>query len=257
MATPAAKWTGRNEELLTKWQTPVQRLVRRIAEYDDAPLSTGTRGPAGDRNRRVMDLVMQYAPDYVPSDFSPRQAVKKEFSQAGVTGRNITAIDTAYSHIGYMYDMAQALQPGADSSLVNKVVNAIGKATGKPEVNNLDMAKQAVSDELARAFKGANVSDHEIEAWQQKFSSAGTPAQIQGAIETAHHLLQGRIDAVKFAWKRDMRQDYQGDFLSPANQAKHDYIISHPLGAPGGGGHGGGEKKTGFFADPDGVWRNH
>jgi len=230
---PPPKFTGYDDEFLKTLNPEVAREVKAIAEYDRKPYTIGQHGGMYNRrNRMVMDMVNQYSRgQYSESDFSVRRDVKKEFSQAGVTGKNMTALDTLYGHIGDLHEAAQALQTGNVTKL-NEWSQAVRNQTGDPRVIDFNTARTAVADEMARAMKGAQISDTEIAHWKELFNAADAPEKVQAVITRAFHLLDEREKAIKSKFKIDMKQDY-GDFISPANKAKRDFIKANPLVSKG------------------------
>jgi hypothetical protein len=151
------------------------------------------------------ERVAQYNPGFSATDYPTKQAVKKDFT-SGPTSRNITSINTAIGHAGTLEDYAQAMG-GTDVKLANKVINYARTELGHPEVNNLDMARLALGDELMKTFRGAGASELEAEAWRKRFDTAGSPQQIRDAAKTAMALLASRIDSLDDQWKRGMATD--------------------------------------------------
>ncbi len=176
--------------------------VKAIAEGRETPSTLGLRGP---ERARIMGFVNKYKPDWEQGLAPARQAVQKDFS-SGPTSKNITAINTSIHHTGTLLDMAEAMQNG-DVKLINSLINRVKTETGNPNVNNFDLARTAVGDELMKAFRGAGASETEAEAWRQKFDTASSPEQIKGAAQTAVKLLHGRAEEVDNQWKRGMNTD--------------------------------------------------
>jgi hypothetical protein len=229
----APSFPGYNQDFLKTLSPEVAREVKAIAEYDRKPYTIGQRGGIYNRrNLMVMDLVNKYTNGtYQEGDFGVRNAVKKEFSQAGQTGKNMTAMDTLYGHVGDLYGAAQALQSGNVTKL-NEWAQAIRSQTGDPRVIDFNTARTAVADEMARAMKGAAISDTEIAHWKELFNAADAPEKVQAVIARSFHLLDEREKAIKNKYRIDMKQDY-GDFISPANRAKRNMILANPLTSAG------------------------
>lgn len=228
------KFSSYDEDFLKTLSPEVAREVKTIAEYDRKPYTTGGQrgGLYSRRNIGIMDLVNRYTGGtYSESDYNVRKDVKKEFSQAGQTGKNMTAMDTLYGHVGDLYQAAQALQTGNVTKL-NEWAQAVRNQTGDPRVIDFNTARTAVADEMARAMKGAQISDTEIAHWKELFNAADAPEKVQAVITRSFHLLDEREKAIKNKYKIDMKQDY-GDFISQANRAKRDYIIANPLVSKG------------------------
>ena len=228
---PPPKFANYNQDYLNSLPESIRSEVKQIAEYDRKPYSTsGVKGGLElKRNRAVMDAVQAYSNgSYTEGDFANRNFIKKQYGPGGTIGNNMISVATAHNHLGTFYDLGQALATG-NNALVNRTVDEYRRTTGDPRITSFDTARLAVSDELAKAMKGANISDTEINEWKKLANSANRPDQIQAVIETAQHLLEGRSREVLDAYERRMKQPY-GSFLSQQALDKQAYIKAHPLG---------------------------
>ncbi len=215
----------------------VAATVKGIAEGRIPVTSLSTKG--GHREA-MLERVTQYDPKFNAATYQARAAVQKDFT-SGQAARNVTAINTAIGHLGAMSDLGDALKNG-NAQVVNATVNAISSQLGKPEVNNYDLAKTAVGDELMRVFRQVGASQQEADAWKAKFSSANSPDKIKGAVKTAVDLLQSRVDALDDQWKRGMDTDKgYPNLISPKSQAVLARVA--PKAAPATGGYSDAEKE--------------
>ena len=205
----AAGLTG--DDLLQAIPAQFRDIVKAIAEGRLSPSALGAR--SADR-ALILSYVNQYNPQWEQGDAPARQKVIQDFT-SGPTSKNITSINTSIHHAGSLAELAKAMQNG-DIRSVNALINKIKTETGNPNVNNLDLARTAVGDELMKAFRGAGASESEAETWRQKFNAASSPEQLLGAVATAVTLLHGRITEVDNQWKRGMKTDvgYE-NLLSP------------------------------------------
>ena len=190
------------EEFLKTVKPDEQATVKAIAEGRETFSSMGYRG--ADRQRMVK-LVNQYDPEYDQGKAPAKFAVRRDFT-AGPTSKNITSINTAIGHMETLDKLSQALN-NKDTQGVNKIVNSVASYFGKPEINNQELATQAVGDELMRTFRQVGASEHEANAWQAKFNSANSPEKLRGAVETGADLLSSRIRSVDDQWKRGMETE--------------------------------------------------
>lgn len=199
------------DEYLATLPPGVRSSVKAIAE-GRAPLSSlSIRG--GEREAMIQRAT-QYDPSFDASNAPARAATRKDFT-SGVAARNVTAINTAIGHIGTLDELGDALR-NKDTRLLNAVFNRIATETGSAEVNNFEIARDAVGHELMRVFRQVGASKEESEAFQNKFKSANSPEQLKGAVKTAAELLQSRIEALDDQWKRGMQTDKgYPDLLSP------------------------------------------
>ena len=202
LSRPTIDTSLKGEDFLKSLDPLMATQVKAIAEGRQ-PIPTGfaMRSPYW---QNIMSMVSQYDPSYNVS----RQQVYKDFT-SGLSARNITAMNTAIAHMGTMDKLADALKNN-DVQAVNAAVNFTANALGRPEVNNYNLAGQAVSDELMRVFRQVNASQMEAEEFRKKFGNAvaaRSPEQMKGALKTASELLRGRLDAVNDQWKRGMNKE--------------------------------------------------
>jgi hypothetical protein len=165
----------------------------------------------------MLQRATQYDPTFDATNAAARSGTRKDFT-SGQAARNVTAINTAIGHLGTLDQLGDALKNN-DPRLLNAVVNRIATESGRPEVNNFEIARDAVGHELMRVFRQVGASKEESDAFQAKFKSANSPDQLKGAVKTAAELLQSRIEALDDQWKRGMNTD-QGypNLLSPKSQ---------------------------------------
>ncbi|MDE2022460.1 MAG: hypothetical protein KGI71_06130 [Patescibacteria group bacterium] len=173
------------------------------------------------RSKQMWPLVeraMQYDPTFDASNYNVRLSVRRDFA-SGPTSKNITAINTAIGHIGTLDELALAMN-NKDVKAINRLFNRISTETGNPQVNNFNLARSAVGDELMRTFRQVGASETEANAWKQNFDSANSPAQFKGAIKVAAELLNSRINAINDTWKRGMNTDKDyGRIVSPKSKS--------------------------------------
>lgn len=190
------------EDYLAKLPTGEGGLIRQIGEGKINPGSLSTRD--GHREK-VLQQVVQAYPDFDQTNYGARAAVRKAFT-SGPDAENATKINTAIGHIGTMKDLGDKLG-NKDLRAWNQMANSIGVQLGADEATNFEVVRGAVADELMRVFRGVGASEKEAEAWQQRFKTAGSPKQINGAIATAADLLGSRIESLNDKWKRGMGTD--------------------------------------------------
>lgn len=196
------------QDYLDTLPTGMAALVKSIASGAVDP-SKAASLRYGNREA-ITQRVLQYDPTYKAT----RAKVYQGFMDPnGKTAQNLVAMNTVVSHLGTLNDMTDALQ-NKDLKAYNAVANRLAVEIGRPEVNNFDIAKQAVGNELMRVFRQVQASEHETKDWEAKFSAASSPAQLKGAIRTGVELLKGRLDAVNDQWKRSMETDQDFPVLS-------------------------------------------
>jgi hypothetical protein len=198
------------------------------------PLSVSARtgalnNPTG-RDATIMHLVQAVNPNFSTADFANKQKVWNEFYGTGKTAKNITALDTAYGHIGSLYDAAVALKTG-NNQMFNQAMNTFdAKWKGDPRQIDYQMAANAVSHEMAKVFRDAGMSNAEIEEWQHTLGPNLSPAQMQAAITRGLDLMQGRVDSLQTQYSRAGFGSSGMNWFTPSHTEKAEYIKSHPIG---------------------------
>ncbi|CAB4200699.1 hypothetical protein UFOVP1339_63 [uncultured Caudovirales phage] len=207
-----------------------KQAVHEMAMYRREPIPSGSRSRLGPALNGALAAYTNGG--YDVNQFKTLGPVMKEFSQAGVTGRGLTATDTAYGHLALLHDVAMKMKNG-EFPTVNAIDNYIKTKTGDPSVTNFTLIKTAVGTELAKSLQGSGVVPvQEMEHWQNAFKEASSPAQLHEAITNAMRLMEERTNAAKHAFKRDTGRDYTKDILSPEHRKAADFIKANPIMPP-------------------------
>ena len=147
--------------------------------------------------------VKQINPDFNSGDFSVEQKAKEAFT-SGNYSQQLNSINTAREHMKTFTSLADALDNGNVQAL-NSAGNAIGMQFGSDKATNFNIAKQAFSAEVAKAFSGAGVTEGDRKEIGDKISSASSPAQLRGAAATADALLAGKQKALQQTYQQGQR----------------------------------------------------
>jgi hypothetical protein len=177
-------------------------LARKVANGEIDVASLPNRG---NYRMQVLSDAARFDPTFNPSDYKTRLATRKDFT-SGKSAQNITSFNTA---IGHLDTLDKAVDPlgNSSSSLYNKITAPISEQTDpkyQVALKNFRTAKQAVADELARAFKGAGGTVHDISEWEKTINSADSPAALHAAVKQAVELLHSRINAIGDQYNRGM-----------------------------------------------------
>lgn len=191
----AGDTTKTGEDYLKTLPPGFAERVKQIANYAGAPMKGSKVAEA------TMKAVLQYDPNYDEKNWTSYNKAMRDFSPSGEAGRNVRSLTTALGHMGTMAEMYQALNSG-NSPIINAVTNKVRQQLGKPEVTNAEAARVALADELKRVFTvvGAG-SEADRKAWFETLSTAKSPAQARGVLETMSNLLDSRIGALEKQWK--------------------------------------------------------
>jgi hypothetical protein len=145
--------------------------------------------------QNMIAAAKNYDPTFDATNWSGRLAGVKDFS-AGKSSEMARAANQALHHTGAMLDSMDSLNNG-DYPLINKVGNAVNEATGGGAPTSFRLNAHAVAEEMSKVFKGSNMSDTEIRAWEQNLSENMSPEQQRAAVGKLKDLLQGSLQALE------------------------------------------------------------
>lgn len=206
-ASAATGKTG--AEFLSTLPSGISAQVKAIAEGRATMPSGSTRSQAA---QQLRSLVFQYDPEY--SD--QRAQIRRAFT-SGPDGKNIGALNTAAVHADQLLDAAKSMQNGAFVP-GNQAYNALRTAFGSNVVSNFELTKDAVAGELANALKG-NATDIEIANISKSIKSAGSGQQLQGAVQTALHLLGAKLHTYQERYQQQIPGDTTWSPIFPSARA--------------------------------------
>lgn len=167
--------------------------------------------------QKMLTDVAQYEPGFDLTKWGGRSATAKDFA-SGKSAQNITSFNTAISHLDTLDKAAEGLN-NYSLTPINTIKNLVASKTGDPAIKNFDVAKNAVTDELTRAFRGSGGSVHDVKQWEDAINSANSPAQLKAAIKQATELLRGRIESLGDTYNRGMNTKTEAvQLLSPKAQ---------------------------------------
>jgi hypothetical protein len=216
MAPPPGDTSKTGEEYLATIPPSLAGQVKAMAEGRRAfPTGAALRSPAV---QQLIAAATQYDPTLDAANAATRVATRKDFT-SGKSAQNITALNTVLGHLGSLWQSAQDLH---NRGLVpwNAIANAAESTVGNPHLNNYNLARKAVADELERVFRqsGGNVS--EIQEWKSTLSSSSSPEQFRGAMAKAVELLNSRLESLGAQYSQGMgRSADPMTFLKPHAQA--------------------------------------
>lgn len=138
----------------------------------------------------------------------------------GKLGDTINSYNTASAHLDQLDKAADALKNG-DLQAVNKIGNAFAAATGNPAPTNFQAVKSAVAGEVSKTFKGGQATDAEIHEFDSAISSANSPAQLKGVIQTYKALMNSKRESIQ----QQVEQGQQGkaNFGAASSVATHRF----------------------------------
>ena len=135
---------------------------------------------------QVLQDAARFDPTFNPADYKTRLATRKDFT-SGKSAQNITSFNTAIGHLDSLDKSIDALG-NRSSSIYNKMSGPISEqfdAGYQKSLKDFRTSKQAVLEELTRAFKGAGGTVHELTEWDKAINEADSPVALHAATSSA------------------------------------------------------------------------
>lgn len=184
----------------------------------------------GRNMQKYLPLATRAEPGFSQQVYQSRLRTMNDFDPQGVSGKNVTAINTALGHIQGMYDTADKLGNLEVMPALNMPYNAI-RSQLSPDFQKQSAAFRAnaigSSGELAKAFRSAGMSEADIQSWKNLFDINSSPATIKSAADAALHMLDTRVNAITDSYQRGMQMTGKQlpDLLSPQARAIHNRLL--------------------------------
>lgn len=148
------------------------------------------------------------------------------YSPKGPVGKQISALDTAISHLGAAQQAGDALA-NHDMPTFNKIANEYGLQTGSAPKVVFDAIAHSAAPELVGAYRPGGGSEADIAQREKDLSSSFNSTQRDAMIKTQIELLNGKLMPIKNTWNYIMGPYSQGgpngknggDWLTPNSQA--------------------------------------
>ena len=202
------------DELLAALPKPTAEQVKAMVEGRIAPPSSFAL--AKPYWQGMMSLAAQYEPNFDQTLWGSRNKTRAAFAQ-GTEAKNLTAINTAIGHLDSFDKAAQALGNGgipAFNAIYNKVVPQVGGTDTAGKIRTFEQAKEAVSNELMRVFRGVGASSSDTAKWAETLNASDSPQALRAAVKSAVDLLESRIGALSEQYKKGMGTDPNVDVLN-------------------------------------------
>ncbi len=170
--------------------------------------------------QNLISAAQAYDPTFDATNWSGRVAGVKDFA-AGKSADMVKSANQTLAHVNALIDSADALHNGNYPSL-NYIGNKFNEATGGGEPGAFRTNAHAVAEEMSKVFKGANMSDAEIHAWEENLSPNMSPAQQRAQIAKLSELLHCSLNALeekRLTAIGPMAAEKQGPLIKPEGQA--------------------------------------
>jgi len=145
----------------------------------------------------LMMKASQYDPDFDQTSWGARSSGRKDFYGGGKSSEMVRAANQTIDHVGHLVESFENLG-NTQYPLYNDAKNFVGqKVTGQAGVPDFLANAHAVADEMSKVFKGSNLSDTEIKAWEHSLNSNMSPEQQRAAVAKLMDLLGGSLNALE------------------------------------------------------------
>lgn len=145
----------------------------------------------------LMMKAAQYDPDFDQTSWAARSAGRKDFYGGGKSSEMVRAANQTIDHVGHLVESFDKLG-NSQYPIYNEAKNFVGqKITGDAGVPDFLANAHAVADEMSKVFKGANLSDTEIKAWEHSLNANMSPEQQRAAVAKLMDLLGGSLNALE------------------------------------------------------------
>jgi hypothetical protein len=145
----------------------------------------------------LMMKAAQYDPDFDQTSWAARSAGRKDFYGGGKSSEMVRAANQTIDHVGHLVESFDKLS-NTQYPLYNEAKNFVGqKITGEAGVPDFLANAHAVADEMSKVFKGSNLSDTEIRAWEHSLNANMSPEQQRSAVAKLMDLLGGSLNALE------------------------------------------------------------
>jgi hypothetical protein len=174
------------------------------------------------------------------------QSIQTAFA-GGDAGKNLRSLNTLADHVTLAREYGDALRNN-DIPRANAVLNRWSIETGNPEVNDYNVARTIMADEVVRLLTSTGGTESDRAGMQGLFSENASPEQIAGAFNVATRFIKSRLDGLQQQYTRndpDKIKEFQSDMLSagsrnvfltqvPTARETQKPIIREGQAAPGG-----------------------
>jgi hypothetical protein len=187
-----------------------QALLQHL-EKTDPVTAAGIKGlisgdlNAGGRNLQKLAPIAQLVdPSFSMMEFPKRVAALKNYT-SGKQFQELQALNTVAGHLDDLSKAADKLD-NTSFPLINQAKNFFAQNTGHPEVDVFNTTKQAVTNELSKAYRGGHVTEGDVHEWQSNISAAKSPEQLRAVVGKMNDLLMSKRQALEDGYRSSMGQ---------------------------------------------------
>lgn len=154
----------------------------------------------------MLNHVTQYDPSFDAGNYNARAAQRKNYMGGGKQFQELQAIGTVAGHLHDLMQTADKLDNygGPMSGPVNWAANKWREYNQDPRVTDFNVVKQAVTNELSKAYRGGQVTEGDVQEWQSNVSAAQSPQQLRTVVGRLNKLLMSKRQALEEGYKSTM-----------------------------------------------------
>jgi hypothetical protein len=178
-------------------------------EKNDPVTAAGVKGliegnisSSGRNLQKLAPLASLVDPTFDASQYPIRLATRKNYT-SGKQFQEVQAINTVAGHLDNLSKSADDLN-NTRFPWWNTVANTPLQATGDPRVDKFNTDKQAVTNELSKAYRGGHVTEGDVREWQSNISAAKSPEQLKAVIGEMNELLNSKRAALEDGYRSSM-----------------------------------------------------
>lgn len=182
----------------------------------------GDINASGRNLQKILPLAALVEPGFTQQTYQTRLATAKSYT-SGKQFQEIQAIGTVAGHLDDLTKAADKLD-NTSFPILNQVKNWFNKNTGDPRVDQFNTVKQAVSNELSKAYRGGHVTEGDVREWQSNINTAQSPEQLKAVIGQLNDLLASKRMVLEEGYKTGMAGGpLPAEFRSESDRARKKF----------------------------------
>lgn len=181
----------------------------------------GTELGRGKERIAILAAAAKREPGFTTAKYNQRVNMRKSYANSSTSsdGGQVEALGRLAEHLQTLREGIDALH-SQDPRVVNTFVNKVRDQFGSPEINNYQIASQAIASEVSKILKGGIAGETEIKDWEKRFAPNASPQQQAGAVATVKSLVRGQLKAKRQRWigtmGPDREEEWRGYFTPEA-----------------------------------------
>lgn len=179
----------------------------------------GKENPQSRNLQKLAPVASLVDPSFDASQYPVRLATRKNYT-SGKQFQELQAINTVAGHLGNLAKSADALE-NSSFPILNQARNLYRQNTGDPRVDKFNTDKQAVSNELSKAYRGGHVTEGDVREWQSNINAAKAPPQLKSVIGEFNDLLMSKRQALEDGYRSSMgKAPLPSEFTSVSDHSR-------------------------------------